>query len=152
MGRKSTFNQKAADEIVRRLSEGEPLAVICRDEHMPGVQTVYDWRDVHAEFAVAIARARDEGFDAIANHCLEIADRTDRDWEPLRDDDGNVIGVKVDGEHIQRAKLMVDTRLKLLAKWDPKRYGDKVTNEHTGPDGGPVQVAKVERVIVKPNS
>ena len=27
---------------------------------------------------------------------------------------------------IQRAKLRIDTRLKLLSKWDPKRYGDKL--------------------------
>lgn len=26
------------------------------------------------------------------------------------------------GRHL---KLRIDTRLKLLAKWDPKRYGDK---------------------------
>ncbi|HXD37446.1 MAG TPA: hypothetical protein VN624_12375, partial [Rhodanobacter sp.] len=29
-------------------------------------------------------------------------------------------------------KLRIDTRLKLLAKWDPKRYGDKQQLEHSG--------------------
>jgi hypothetical protein len=25
--------------------------------------------------------------------------------------------------------------MQLLAKWNPKKYGDKVTQEHTGADG-----------------
>ena len=31
-----------------------------------------------------------------------------------------------DSEHVQRSKLRVETRLKLLAKWDPRRYGDRL--------------------------
>jgi hypothetical protein len=33
----------------------------------------------------------------------------------------------------------------------PKRFGDKVRNEVSGPDGSPVQtVTRIERVIVDP--
>jgi hypothetical protein len=39
----------------------------------------------------------------------------------------------------QRDKLRVDTRKWLMSKFDPKRFGDKVTQEHTGPDGTPIQ-------------
>lgn len=45
------------DEIVRRLSDGEPLRSICRDEHMPSWRAVYDWMD-DVEFASRIAHAR----------------------------------------------------------------------------------------------
>jgi hypothetical protein len=72
---------------------------------------------------VSIARAREEGFDAIAAECLEIADT------PL-------VGAKIKkrGDGIEETredmlghrKLQIETRLKLLAKWDPKRYGDKI--------------------------
>ena len=31
-------------------------------------------------------------------------------------------------------------------------WRDKVTNEHTGPNGGPVQVEKIERTIVDPKN
>ena len=34
--------------------------------------------------------------------------------------------ILVDTDHIQRAKLRIDTRLKLLAKWNPKKWGDKL--------------------------
>ena len=41
---------------------------------------------------------------------------------------------------IEHRKLRIDTRLKLLAKWNPKKYGDKLA--HTGPEGdGPIQAA-----------
>jgi hypothetical protein len=40
-------------------------------------------------------------------------------------------------------KLQVETRLKLLAKWDPKRYGDMVRQEISGPDGAPIAQATV---------
>ncbi|MNU09652.1 hypothetical protein D3C72_2563420 [compost metagenome] len=47
-------------------------------------------------------------------------------------------------------RLQVETRLKLLAKWHPKKYGEKVTAEHTGPNGAPIQYERIERVIVDP--
>ena len=40
-------------------------------------------------------------------------------------------------------KLQVETRLKLLAKWDPKRYGDLMRQEISGPDGSPITQANV---------
>lgn len=130
-GRQSTFTQAAAAEICKRLSKGEPLAVICRDEHMPGLRTVSDWRAVNADFAAAIAGAREDGFDQIAADCLAIADETAHD---------TIIGEsgeRPNTEWITRSKLRIETRLKLLAKWDPKRYGDKM--QHTGDGGGPIE-------------
>ena len=52
-----------------------------------------------------------------------------------------------DSEWISRSKLRVETRLKLLAKWDPKRYGDKITAEHTGADGGAIQSELTVRFV-----
>ena len=105
-GRPSVYTDAIADEIVKRLSSGETMASICRDDHMPGVTTVWSWGEKDPAFSESIARARVDGFDAIADKALEIADDTLGD--PQRD------------------RLRVETRLKLLAKWDPKRYGDKV--------------------------
>lgn len=127
MGRLSEFKEVLADEICERLSKGETLASICRDEKMPAVRTVSDWKARHPEFAADFARARDEGFDAIAQDCLEIADHTGLDTiigDENRDDRPN-------SEWIQRSKLRIETRLKLLAKWDPKRYGDKLEVDAT---------------------
>jgi len=35
-------------------------------------------------------------------------------------------------EMLGHRKLQIETRLKLLAKWDPKRYGDLQKVEHSG--------------------
>lgn len=120
-GRPSLYTQELADEITRRLSEGEPLAKICRDDHMPAVRTVSHWKEAHPSFLADFARAREEGADALAVEALDIADDGRRDY--TQNSDGRDV---VDYDHIQRSKLRVDTRLKLLAKWFPARYGDKV--------------------------
>lgn len=120
MGRVSTFTQEVADAICERLAMGEPLRAICRDEGMPAWRTVYDWMEANEAFAAAIARARSAGFDALAEQCLDIADDERHDWAMTKK------GVVTDEVAIGRAKLRVDTRLKLLAKWDPKRYGDRI--------------------------
>lgn len=123
-GRPSTFSQEIADEISSRLSKGEPLAQICRDEHMPGYRTVYDWQDKHETFSASIAHARVDGYDAIAAECLEIADTPLPGIEETIKADGSK-EIRT-GDMLGHRKLQIETRLKLLAKWDPKRYGDKM--------------------------
>lgn len=130
----SKFTQQLFDAICERLSKGEPLAQICRDAGMPSSNTFRDWCAANEELAIAYARARDEGFDAIALDALHIADDNGKDTRYTKE--GQEVA---DSEWISRSKLRVETRLKLLAKWDPKRYGDKITQEHSGPDGGPIQ-------------
>jgi hypothetical protein len=116
MGRPSKFNPELIEAICERLSKGEPLAQICRDEGMPGVQTIADWGKEREDVSVNIARAREQGEEALLAECLEISDSpTER----------TAFG-SVDGGHIQEKKLRIDTRLKLLAKWNPKKWGDKV--------------------------
>lgn len=147
MAKPSTYTHKAADEICARLADGEPLRQICRDQHMPSWRTVYRWMDARDEFATRIARARELGFDAIAESCLEIADDATNDWMEKTDREGNAIGWQVNGDHVQRSKLRIETRMKLLAKWSPKKYGEKLQQEIGGKDGGPIQmVGRIELV------
>ena len=106
-GRPLTYTQEAADEICRRLSEGETLRAICRDMGIP-IGTVLGWvRDNRNGFAEQYARARDIGYEVMADELIEIADGGSDDW--------------------QRDRLRVDARKWLLAKALPKRFGDRVT-------------------------
>jgi len=114
------------DEICARLSKGEPLAQICRDVHMPERTVVYDWANADKDIAQRIAHARNIGYDAIADDCFVIADDTTKDYKQTKK------GLAFDPEHVQRSKLRIETRLKLLAKWDPKRYGERQHVEHSG--------------------
>ena len=45
--------------------------------------------------------------------------------------------------HVGWRRLQIETRLKLLAKWNPKKYGAKQQTELTGPDGGAIKTEAV---------
>ena len=115
-GRQTLYTKEIAAAVCAGISEGTPLEVICRQEGHPASRTIRDWQDAYPEFAAAIARARDFGHDAIA----ENARLTARGVAPHSSND------------VQRDKLIVETDLKLLAKWNPKKYGDKIQTEHSG--------------------
>lgn len=139
------YTPEILDEIVERISLGEPLRQICRDEHMPAWRTFYDWVRDDKELAARIARARDLGFDAIAEETLEIADDSRNDYvDRINEKTGQTARV-FDAENVQRSKLRIETRLKLLTKWSPRKYGDRAAVELTGANGGPVQINDSER-------
>jgi hypothetical protein len=123
-GRPSTFTQKLADEIAERIGNGEPLAQICRDDHMPGLTTVYDWQNSREDFSESIARARVAGYDHIAADALKILDEEPERVVTVTGEDRSE--TRIDGASVQWAKNRFEGRLKLLAKWDAKRYGDKL--------------------------
>lgn len=137
MGVHTIYTDELAQEIIDSLSEGVTLQDICRREHMPSVRTVNSWansdecpKEVPSNFSANFARAREIGFDAIAAEALRIANT------PVV---GEEVTVKADGtEEIKRGdmlghrKLQIETRLKLLAKWDPRRYGERQAIEHSG--------------------
>lgn len=138
MGRKTTYTEKAAGEICNRIAQGITLRQICRDETMPAWQTVYGWVEAHPEFAKRLARARDIGFDAIAEETMEIADTPNIGQV----EESSATGIKVTrSDMTQHRKLQVWTRLQLLAKWAPKKYGESIRQELTGAGGGPVQMS-----------
>lgn len=118
-GRPSKYTPEIATEIVQRLSEGEPLRQICRDDHMPEWRTIYDWMARDEELSAAIARARELGQDAIAEDILK----------ELQDEPERILsegGGRIDSGYVQLLRTRADIKLKLLAKWNPKRYGDRV--------------------------
>lgn len=121
-GRPSTFTHEKADEIIERVSSGVPLAQVCRDLKM-GLTTWYDWTYARPELAERFARAREAGFDMIAVDALRIADTPVEGVRRKESEDGVEI---VTEDMLGHRKLQVETRLKLLAKWDPKRYGEKL--------------------------
>lgn len=129
MGRPSSFTPEIVKEIVQRLSDGEPMRQICRSEGMPDASTVWDWCQNRPEVSQAIAHARNLGEDAIAEDCFEIADDARNDWMESLGEEGKPIGYRLNGDHVQRSKLRIETRLKLLAKWNPKKYGDRIQQE-----------------------
>lgn len=127
-GRPSSYTPEMAKTICDRLSIGRSLSSICKDEDMPCMATVMSWL-VKSEqgnpefvgFLDSYLRAREAQADVIFDECLEIADDSGADTR-LNEHHQIVI----DGEVIQRAKLRIDTRMRMAGKLKPKKYGDKI--------------------------
>jgi len=135
-GRPPTYSKELAHKICELLSEGVSLREICRMDGMPYWRTVYLWMAQDEDLAAHIARARQAGYDAIAEECLTIAN-TPLVGEIITDD-GEKLTIRKE-DMLGHRKLQIETRLKLLAKWDPKRYGDRVAL--TGAeDGAPIKI------------
>lgn len=135
MGRPTDYTPEIAAEICERLKTGKTLRQVCRDEKFPEDTTVRQWaiKDLHG-FSSQYADARELGYMAMADDCLDIADDGLNDWV-ARQGDGEPV---FQAEHYQRSRLRLDTRKWLLSKCLPKIYGDKL--ELAGQGGGPLQV------------
>ena len=107
------------DAIVEWIGEGKTLRDFCRQPNTPSFRVVYDWLDSDKDFASRFARAREIGADAIAYEALEIIDTVP---DRAVGADGSS---RYDAAHVTWLRNRAEQRLKLLAKWNPKRYGDR---------------------------
>lgn len=139
------YTDEKFEDICERIGKGEMLREICREKGM-GFHTVYRWMDrddklpeeERKNLRSRFMRARDEGFDSIAEETLRIADDGTNDWMEKHNDRGDMTGWRVNGECVQRSRLRVETRLRLLAKWSPNKYGDSVNLNHGGQKDNPL--------------
>lgn len=127
-----TYTPELANEICERIADGEFLRVICREEGKPSWTTIYNWMNDIPGFAERIAHARTLGFDAIAEDTICMIADTPEVGEKTK---LSMTGLEVTrGDMIEHRKLRVDTRLKMLSKWAPKKYGDKQEVTHVVED------------------
>ena len=115
--------QEFVEEIIAWVSEGKTLREYCRQEGKPAWRTVYGWMDKDEQFRARFARAREDGADAIAEEGLQILET----FPLATGQDG-----KLDSAHVAWLKNRFEGRMKLLAKWFPQRYGEKVNLQHEG--------------------
>lgn len=141
-GRPSVYTPELADRICAALAAGESLRTVCKAEDLPCAATVFSWMRTIPEFLEQYTRAKEESADAMVDEMMDIADNQCE--QPLIVDDvpltvnGEMVMVK-DMVSVNHAKLRIETRKWCASKLKPKKYGDKLTNEHTGPNGGPVE-------------
>lgn len=137
-GRPLTYTSKLGKNICQKLAEGESLRSICRSEGMPPESTVRGWviDDIEG-FAAQYARARDIGLDAIADETFDIADDGRNDWIEREGKRGETY-IALNEEAVARSRMRLDQRKWYLSKLAPKKYGEKIQQEMTGPDGAPL--------------
>ena len=71
------------------------------------------------EVSANIARAREAGEDVIAAQVLEIVDTAPAKVNTMHGD-------QIDSGDVANRKMRAEYRLKLLAKWNPKRWGERI--------------------------
>ena len=137
-GRPSLLTDAVLQSIGERLGAGEPLTRICADIGISD-RTVRDWQANDPEVAAAIARAREEGEQAIAFRVRRVAqgEKAADGEAPLSSGD------------VQRDRLIVETDLKLLAKFNPKKWGDKL--QHSNDPDNPLQPPTVNVTFTRPD-
>lgn len=142
--------ESAIAAVLEELASGRSLIAVCQGEGRPSFTTFMRWLAEEGEAGDSLrdqyARARDAQAEVMAEDILAIADEectmVKADKHGSRDDDGaGNTEVVFDATAVQRNRLRVDARKWLLSKMAPKKYGDKVTQEHTGANGGAIQVA-----------
>lgn len=139
IGRPSLYSEELAERICIELASGRSLTSICASEDWaPDKVTVLRWLRQHVPFRTQYTQAREDQAEVMADEMNDIADDGTNDWMERELRDGTTVEVP-NHEHINRSRLRVDTRKWIAARLLPKKYGDRVVNEVTGKDGGPIR-------------
>ncbi|KKL96204.1 hypothetical protein LCGC14_1846820 [marine sediment metagenome] len=129
--RSTEYDEKIAAEVCNRVAAGEGLRAICKDPGFPCHQIIYQWLAAEPTFMTAYTRAREAQMEVWAEDCTDIADDATNDFMERINKAGTAERVP-DPETVQRSKLRIDTRLRLMAKLNARRFGDKVEVELSG--------------------
>lgn len=121
-------------EKALQLIESEHLS-FRRSCELAGINKGDAWRVMQGDLTLATRYAR-------ARECRGV----------VHGDDIAEMGEKVVRGEIPPdvARVALDAMKWAAARMAPKFCGDKVTQEHTGPNGGPVQVEEIRRTVVDP--
>lgn len=129
------LTQNELDEFCDYIIDGKTTREAARIIYKDRVN-VMKWLNSRATDAQRnqYALALEMSADSLVDDALEASDEKNADvWV---DEDGKT---HVDGEAIQRSRLKADTRKWAASKRYPKRYGEKIHQELTGKDGGPIK-------------
>lgn len=126
IGRPTDYSIELTSEFCSRLTEGRSVRSICEDDDMPDKATIFKWLAIYPEFKDQYAKAKEEAVEALVNECFDIADENALDY--TEDKEGNL---RPNIDHIQRARLRIDTRKWYVSKILPKKYGDRQIVDQT---------------------
>lgn len=134
-------------EVIARVAKGETIAAAAKRIGVDRA-AVTNWARRFPEFGRDLAKAMEDGADALADETLRIVDGDDLEDEvemlDLTTKQLALVPRKVKlaaagGDPVARARLRSEMRLKLLAARSPEKYGNKVL--HAGHDGGAIKTS-----------
>jgi hypothetical protein len=109
------FTPELFTKICDGISDGRSLRSVCGDEGIPSKSVVLDWIAKDATLADQYARACEERAEYLAESALIEA-----------------YNENIEAGAVARDRLKVDTIKWFASKVHPKKYGDRVQNDHAG--------------------
>lgn len=109
----SKFTEEKAEEVCRRIAEGETLADICRSPHMPSRAMVWKWLEANPSFRGEYARARERQAHAFVEEIVATARGATQ-------------------EDHAAARVKVDALKWVAARLNAHDYGDKLDIKQSG--------------------
>ena len=108
------------EKLLEHVANGGTVRAFCRDKNNPSYKTIYRWLQKDSELMTRFTHmSRFLGARAIAEECLEIIDTI----PPVIGEGENA---RYDNTIVNWNAKRCEVRLKLLAKWFPQEYGEKV--------------------------
>lgn len=124
-GRPTKFTQELADLICERVATTSfGIRKLCSSyDDLPTSETVWQWRYRYPIFSAQYTLAKQHQIEYYVEESIDIADDATNDWMEILDDDGKSIGWKINGDHVNRSRLRIETRKWHASKLLPKKYG-----------------------------
>jgi hypothetical protein len=156
-GKECTYTPEIGLEICDRLVRVGSLRKVCLSEDMPDKSTFFRWLlraemeepeeqfiKLRDQYIRARELAKDYKFDELEHELHEMAQTpVIIDDKPLRDDNGKIL-MTVTSASVQFANMHLNAFKWQSSKENPKKYGEKVTQEHVGANGGPIATSDID--------
>jgi len=116
------YDDEIGQEICRTIgTHSEGLKALCKkNPSWPRPAHIYTWMIENPSFKEMYIRAKQNQIESLVDDIVDIADDTSEDW--IENDKGTIVA---NHDHINRARLRIDTRKWLAAKLCPRLYADK---------------------------
>lgn len=124
-GRPTIFSAELADKICKEIAQSEKgLHRLHRElDWFPNPSTIMDWLSDNPKFSAQYARAKSLQADFMGDSLLPIADDTSGDELVTKN------GVIENREFVNRSKIRIETRMWLMERLAPKKYGKQVDSD-----------------------
>jgi len=125
LGRPTIYNEALIDKICQIVATSEKgLHTIADEEWCPCYNTLFRWLNEYPSFSHKYAQAKESQSDFMGLQLLKIADDSigDETFSP----NGNRIENR---EFTSRSKLRVETRMWLMERLAPRKYGKMIEKE-----------------------
>ena len=126
------FNEASWQLVLDLIEEGYTVEEIDENKDLPSWSTIRRWIRAEPTRRDQYRAAREMSADTFESQILGLAKYTH------------------DPKDVPAAKFKFDVLKFSMARRAPKQYGDKISQEVSGPDGGAIPITEIRRVIVKP--